>query len=473
MKQIFKNYFGKGGLIILFLSLVCAIAGVTDVGAVNSAEAVAGIFTPNQTGPDPSSPGAENQGKHVAGDVSIDTGKNVQTELFKPYYDDEIVKVRPDKAILDTMMRHLTPRNMSSIDAKWGSVDIKPFETFVKTAYEEDTTSSTATLTVDNPIIFAKSSTILVKGVYGFDESGTVQSTKDYLQLRVKSIAGQNIIVYATNGGALTSTALRPRTQKYVPSIDANTVLYRLGRAATEFDVKTPPTSSYPVIDNNYAQTFMCQIDISKWYQKQDKILDWEKEDMNEAAIYEWRMEMEGSIMYGKKGMTYDDDQNIDVYTCNGITKYMFKEYEYTSFTKEDFIDMTEYIFTKNSGSKKRILFAGSKFISNISKIDWTLNKEITTGIAVEWGIKWNTIETNFGTLYLIHHELLDLYGDADNAYVIDPDYLYKYIWEARSSKSYDQEALGVKKSDTIVNSESFCPGLGYPSCHCKIMKAA
>ncbi|GAB6121084.1 SU10 major capsid protein [Dysgonomonas termitidis] len=470
MKEIFKNYFGKGGLIILLLSLACAIIGVTDAGSVHAAE---GIFTPNNTGADPSSPGADNLGKHVAGEVSVDTGKNVQSELLKPFYDDEIIKVRPDKAILDTMLRHMTPRNTNSIEAKWGSVDIKPFETFATSAYTQVTTSSTAVLTVDNPIIFAKSSTIRVKGVYGYDESGTVRSTKVYLQLRVKSIAGNQITVYATNGGALTGTALRPKTQKFIPSIPANTKLFRLGRAATEFDVKTPPTSSYPTIDNNYAQTFMCQIDVSKWYQKQDKILDWEKEDMNEAAIFEWRMEMEGSLMYGEKGMTYDDDQNVDVYTCNGITKYMFKEYEYTTFTKDDFVDMLEYIFTKNSGSKKRAIFAGSKFISNVSKIDWTLYKDITTGTDVQWGIEWTTIRTNFGTLYLIHHELLDLYDDAENAYVLDPDYLYKYIWEARTTKQYDQEQLGVRKSDTTVNSESFCVGLGYPSCHCKIMKAA
>lgn len=469
MKQIFKDYLGKAGIAMMLLSLVCVILGVQDVGASNVANG--GIFTPNGTEASTAKPGVEGVGLHGEGVASIDTGKNTQEELFKPYYDDKVILIRPDKAILDTMLRQMTPRNIDSIEAKWGSVDLKGFETFVKTAYTEDTTSTTADLVVDNATIFAKSSTIRVAKVYGFDHTGVTRSTKEFLQLRVKSIKGNTITVYATNGGKLTGSVIRPETQKYTPSIPANTILYRLGRAATEMDVKTQSNTSYPTVDNNYAQTFMCQVDVSKWYQKQGKIIDWEKEDMIEAAIFEWRMEMEGSILYGVKGMTYDEDENLDVYTCNGITKYMFKEYEYTTFTKDDFIDMMEYIFTKNSGSDKRVLFAGSKFISNVSKIDWSLYKEITTSTTVEWGIEWTTIRSNFGVLHLKHHELLDLYGDSENAYVIDPDYLYKYIWEPQKSKTYDGEELGTKKADSTVNSESFCPGLGYPSCHCKIVK--
>lgn len=472
MKQIFKDYLNKGGLALLFLSLVCVILGVTDVGATNMGMAAGdGNFSPSGTDEAQGKPGFEGAGVHVDGMASVDTGKNEQTELFAPFYDDELVKIHPDKAILDTMLRKMTPRNVNSLNVKWGSADIKSVETYVSEAYVEDKAKTTAVLKVDNAQIFTKNSTIRVPSIQAFESDGTTLSNKSKLQLRVRKVDGNEITVYATNGGKLTTSSVR-KTQKYVPSIPINTKIYRLGSAVTEKDVQTGSSIVLPSVEENFIQTHMCQVDITKWYQKNNKNIEWEKADIEEMALFQYRMDMESTILYGDRTQSFDEDQGVDTYTSNGIDKYIVKEYDYTTFTNDDFVDMTEAIFTKNSGSTRRVLLAGSKFISNVSKIEWGKYKDITVGKEARWGITWKTIETNFGTLYLIHHELMDFHGDSENAFVIDPQFLYKYIFEAQTKKDYDGTVLGTVNADSSVTKESFCPGLGYPSCHMKIVKA-
>ena len=79
---------------------------------------------------------------------------------------------------------------------------------------------------------------------------------------------------------------------------------------------------------------------------------------------------MEATHLAGVKGITYDDSENKgDVYTANGLIRYIGSEYEYasTGWTKDDFVKLTKQAFTGNNGSEKRVLFMNSDLMEEIS----------------------------------------------------------------------------------------------------------
>jgi hypothetical protein len=181
---------------------------------------------------------------------------------------------------------------------------------------------------------------------------------------------------------------------------------------------------------------------------------------------------MEGSFLFGRKGKFWDSKKNTEVYTTGGIVNQIKNEYTLDD-TSEDgtkaLIALQKKIFTGNSGAKERFVFAGSEFVEKLSTIA-TVQKQIEAGnTEVVWGITWKKIESNFGTLLLIHHELLNEYGWSDKAIVIDPQYLKKWQLSNFERKEYDGKELAIMNGNFTVCSEVCGVAVYNPDVHAVI----
>ncbi len=468
MKSKFLKWRGLGMFLAL---LMCALLGVTD--GVAMAAGLGGDMDAPALGNDGAGtaegqPGRNDKGTHLEGGTGNDNSHGASVGqalveapgLMQSDLDKAVLSILPYKTPLDTILRYCEKRNTDSIQVSWATVDIKPFMTTVTADYTEVSTAQTAKLSVSNTLIFAKTQTILVDGVTGADG-------KSPLMLYVADKDDSTITVIAVNGKMQTSKKIT-----YVPGIDEGTKLFRLGRAAQEIDIQTESYTSYPAVFDNFCQSFKCQVEVSEWYKKSRKNLSWEKEDIKRHAIYEWKMEMEGSFLCGQKGHVWQQGKG-DTYFAAGIMSFIDQKYEYSVWDKKALNALSKQVFSGNAGSDRRFFLMGSDLMEAISNINFQDMRDITKGSETLMDITWTTIKTNFGTLYCLNYQMLDEYGMGDQGIVIDPDYLYKYVFEAEHNQSIDKKSTGEANVDADVTTEVCCVALKYPECHMLVKKAA
>jgi hypothetical protein len=310
--------------------------------------------------------------------------------------------------------------------------------------------------------------------VIGYLADGATADTRPLtLYVQARNYGTNTLTVVAINGPKTLSTDV----STYVPSLPAGVSLYRLGRAAAELDITTDAYNAIPTFVGNYMQSFKSQVTVSNWFKKSKKNVKWDKVDIEDAAKFEYKREIEASSIYGVKGNTRDTVKNADVLTCNGISSYITQVFEYQiqnvskvgGWDKNDLILFHEQLFSENVGSNKRIVFAGKSLLSSISMIDYTQFKDLERDTKVMFGIEWDTIKTIFGTTYWVHMPLMDEMGEATEGYAIDPQYLYKYSFEQQNVKNLDLVTSGIANADASVTTEVMCPALAYPKCHMKI----
>lgn len=129
---------------------------------------------------------------------------------------------------------------------------------------------------------------------------------------------------------------------------------------------------------------------------------------------------------------------------------------------------MCRQAFTGNSGSNRKILLAGTGLVEKLSNLEYT--RTLSAGeTKTKWGLEFSEIRSNFGSLYLIHSEIFDQCGHADDGMIIDPEYITKYCHVPFQTEKLDLRRSGLRNTDAIVITEASCLVLRYPDSHMKI----
>lgn len=250
-------------------------------------------------------------------------------DLLMNEIDKRITKVRPMSTPIDQLSRYAGARKSGSMVVDYYSVDVKPTKATLSETYTEPASGSATTaaqkvqITTSNNDIFEVSETILVQGVKGYESDGKTQSKADLvLYISSKEETGE-LNVYAINGKTIGSIT------GCVPTIEQGTTLIRMGRAATELDVQTAQFEALPVKDQNYCQIFKMQIEQSTFQKIANKEVEWEFSDSEEAAIYDMRLGMEKTFMFGVKSRIYDSKKKEEVSLTGGIWWQAGKEYTF------------------------------------------------------------------------------------------------------------------------------------------------
>ncbi len=393
--------------------------------------------------------------------------------LLQNEIDSRIVKIRPMSTPIDQISRYKGARKSGSMIVDYYSVDTKPTRFYTSTNYVEPTASTVtnnhtrASIAVDNMEAIEVSDTLLALNHYGYNADGTEKSSH-FLVLYVlgKDLENGTILVSAVNGKLIGSVA------NCVPSITPGVELVRMGRAATELDVQTAQFESLPVKSQNFCQIFKMQIEQSTFLKIANKEVEWDFSDQEEAAIYDMRLSMEKSFLFGVQKNIYDPFKKENVSLTGGVWWQAGKEYTYSieeELTQDHLVDIMQQCFTGNAGSKRKVMIAGSDFISRLSKMEQY--KTIASDKTVtKWGIDFNEIVSKFGKLYVIHSEIFDDCDLSGNAFIFDPEYIQKWSHVPFGTQALDLKKAGIRNTDALVITEASCMTLRYPNAHMRII---
>lgn len=402
-------------------------------------------------------------GQHVVdGPLTTENAAAASPSLLVNEIDKQIVKIRPMATPIDQLSRCAGSKRAGSMTVDYYNVDTKPTSVNVVscTAQGDDVK---AVVKTDNDDIIDVSDTLLVDGVYGYDNEGN--EVEELLVLYVVAKDDNGITVMAANGMPVKSKGL------CVPPIVEGSKMIRMGRAATELDVQTSQFEALPQKAQNYCQIFKMQIEQSTLQKIANKEVNWTMSDQEEAAIYDMRLGMEKNFLFGVKQKIYDYRKKETVMLTGGIWHQAGKTFSYSdeAFTQDTVIDMMREAFTGNAGSKRKVLIGGSGLIGRLNKLNYT--KVINAGESVaKWGIDFSEMSSKFGKLYVLLSEVFDECGKPDNGIIIDPEYLQKYSHLPFGTEALNLKSAGVRNTDALVLTEASCLVLRYPKAHVRIV---
>lgn len=386
--------------------------------------------------------------------------KELSPELLRNEIDNRIVKIRPMSSPIDQITRHVPTRRAGSMVVEYYSVDSKAYETqYVGSTIQSRSEASPVYLemTVLDTKAFSPGETVLLADATceeGRPVTGYINEVKD-----------GSLCIYITS---VTNSA---KTPKYgFQNIPSGCRIIRMGRAARELDVMTERFMATPIKQRNYCQIFKTQIEQSTAVSLSNKEVGWTLSDQEEAAIIDMRQSMERNFLFGNMIALSIPGQD-DVLLTGGIWTQAGKKVEYSSgkLDNEMLIHICREAFTGANGSSRKLLIGGTGFIEAMNKLDAT--RVLTAGDKVtRWGLDFTTYTSKFGTLYVLVSETFDQCGHADDAMIIDPEYITKYCHVPFNSRRLDLRSSGVRNTDAIVVTEASCVVLRYPMSHVRII---
>lgn len=391
------------------------------------------------------------------------TAEEAAPGLLRNAIDERIVKIRPMATPIDQLSRCAGARHCGSMKVEYYSVDVKPVSaklTKAVTAADVNDDGETVVLNLktDADAIFSASETVLAPTVL-------VGADKHPLTL------------YVLGNERNTGLQMIPMDlgldEDGAPAvaIPAGTRLVRMGRAATELDVQTAQFEALPRKASNNCQIFKMQVEQSTLVKLANKEVGWTFSDQEEVAIIDMRQGMEKNFLFGNKTVIRDPNKMEDVYLTGGIWNQTDKQFAYTpaALTTATLVDLCRKAFTGAGGNNRKILIGGSGLIEALSKVQYDKTVD-AGGTFVKWGIEFKEIRSNFGSLYVLHSEIFDQCGHADDGMVIDPDCLTKYCHVPFHTEVLDLRKSGSRNTDAIVITEASCLVLRHPDAHMKVV---
>lgn len=464
----------KKNLISLFsgflLMLIAAFLGLST-GVCMAASTAMGGETANMND------GGTTVNDSMAGSTAT-TGMEVTADTDPDFYakevDKRITRMRPMRTPIDQITRSASTISKSgSMIVKYYSVSTRPIKTTLKAQVAAMTSGQSSTsIQVDDASLFSVTDTIRVVGVKGYKSDGVTQDNKDLILY----VIGKNDETGYPTVIAVNGKKNSDNSNSLVPAIPQDTKIIRMGRAASEIDVETGQFYNLPTPEEQYCQKFMMQVEQSTFDKMWQKEVDWNFSDMEEDSIYDMRLGMENSFLFGVKGKGKDPKKSgADVYFTGGIYWMAGKDMalgttsdSVTTVTDDQMVDFLKDLFTGNdSGNGVKIGFAGSDALATLAKMKserFKVLKEFE-----KWGLKFTSFDSNFGKLLVMHHELMNENDKSDEIFVIDPEYLRKKTFMTWSRKEYDMEKLAKRDTKAVVMKEASCCYLVYPNAHARV----
>lgn len=410
-------------------------------------------------------------GSHIAdGPLTTTAIREASSDLLTNEIDSRVVKIRPMSTPIDQISRLVGARRASSMIVDYYSVDTRPVKALLTreaTMIEGiDPTAwpMTFMINTENDRLFAPTETLIMPEVTVTTDAGTSEALVLYVS-EVISGTGGGLKVVALNISHEDATKGMP------PTMRKNQTVVRMGRAAAELDVQTAQFEALPVKAQNYCQIFKAQIEQSNIARLSSKEVGWTFSDQEEVAIMDMRMGMEKSFLFGCKMRLTDPAKFDEVLFTGGIWNQAATDFsiEMIDLDQKALLDMMKIAFTGDAaGSPRKILLAGSELILALNSLEST--KVIMAGDTVtRWGIDFNEIRSKFGSLYVVHSEVFDQCGHANDGLIVDPQYITKYSHVPFKVEELDLKSSGQRNTQAIVATEASCLVLRHPKTHIRI----
>lgn len=395
--------------------------------------------------------------------------------------DKRIVKIRPMATPIDQISRYAKASTSQSFEVKYYSVGTRAIKTTTTNAVTAMTNGASTTLPVSDASMFTLDDTIRVVGVKAVtDPDGKEYSPSDSnIPDLVLCVCGKDSTtsmptVYAVNGKKDSS-----KQPILVPEIPKGTTLVRMGKACGELDVQTGRFNNIPTPETQFCQNFMIQIEQSTFDKIAAKEVDWSFSDLEEDGVYDMRMAMENSYLFGKRAyIKHVSKDGSATWFTEGIWWQAGKDLEVGEIkngkaviTDNNLVDITKDLFTgSGAGNKRKILLCGSDMLAAFSKIE---SEKFRLKDSVEvWNLKFKSWDTDFGEVLVMHHELFDVNGMSDCGFALDPEYLSKKTHISWARNILDLKSAGIRNTDAVVIQEVSCLYLRCAKAHARMRLA-
>lgn len=409
--------------------------------------------------------------------------ENADPNFYLNDVDKRIVKIRPMATPIDQISRYAKSSSTSSMEVKYYSVGTREIKCTTTAAVTAQTSGSSVSLPVSDASMFTLDDTIRVIGVKGvYNDKGVKYSDDELVPDLVLCVCGKTEgtglpTVYAVNG-EMDSTTKKPIL---VPAIPKGATLVRMGKACGELDVQTGRFNNIPTAETQYCQNFMIQVEQSTFDKIAAKEINWNFSDIEEDGIFDMRMAMENTFLFGVKNViAHPSKDNSNTWFTRGIWYMAGKDIEVGEYdaskgtaviTDENLVDISKDLFVGTGiGNKRKILLCGSEMLAAFSKIN---SEKFRLKDTVEvWNLKFKSWDTDFGEVLTIHHELFDVNGMSDCGFALDPEYLSKRTHLSWGRNVLDLQKAGIRKTDAVVIQEVSCLYLRYAKAHARLRLA-
>ena len=410
--------------------------------------------------------------------------ENADSDFYMSDVDKRIIKIRPMATPVDQISRYAKSSSCNSFEVKYYSVGTREIKCTTTAKVTAMSTGASTSLPVSDTNMFTLDDTIRVVGVKAVtDEKGVeYEGDEDNIPDLVLCVCGKDSstnmpTVYAVNGKMDTSS----KQPIWVPEIPQGTTLVRMGKACGELDVQTGRFNNIPTPEVQYCQNFMIQVEQSTFDKIAAKEVNWNFSDLEEDGIYDMRLAMENTYLFGVKNVIkHVAKDNMNTWFTKGIWWMAGKDIEVGEWdadkqmaviSDDNLVDITKDLFVGTGiGNKRKILFCGSDMLSAFSKIK---SEKFRLKDTVEvWNLKFKSWDTDFGEVLTIHHELFDINGMSDCAFAMDPEYLSKKTHVSWARNVLDLKKAGIRRTDAVVIQEVSCLYLRYAKAHARMRLA-
>ena len=480
-------------LLSVVVMVMLSAAGTGYAMAEGDPAPEAGFGAPNVDGKNAVPAGGPGAGKVVEGARTLGGDQEVihDNEWFLKHVNQAIVEMKFCGTPIDQILRNATTNKSDSIVVKYYSVGQRPLRVTLTSALNKTTGAPTG-IEIDGNNILGEMDTLLVMDASGHFVVADGQTQP--LMLRVHAISAETNkpMVYAVNGEE--TTAGNPFI---IPALEAGTVLLRMGRAAAEKDVSTGSYYQLPEPTEQFCQRFIMEVEESVYSRFSKTELDWTFTRMEKMAMEDMRIGMEATGLFGIKSKHVVNKQGL-IYTTEGIwykagkdltighweivtdsSGKPVKDPDSPGYYKQEYVitenELVDLVADVNEGagnsSRKKMVFVDKMIYAALCKIKTNnrvrlLDQEKNY---MNLGLDFQSYTSMGTTLMFYRHDLFNEWGFEGRAFVLDAEYLDKWVFMDWQREEYDLNKLYIRNSNAVTMQEFSCWTLSFPDAHARV----
>lgn len=369
--------------------------------------------------------------------------------------DDELFRFNSDDTPLMNLMLKAKRVNVSSPEVEHYMID-EPRSMITVTEDMNLQTASQAVLPLSpaDQNLPRPFSTLLVKGVDGYDSTGQFLTVGQSLMLFVVDHDNTTNcpIVRAVNG-----KKNNPEDEySIIPRIPAGTKIVILANSLYETQKEVDPDLIIPQPTRIYLQKRGMNQVVSDYFDSQKKRIPFTKAVLAEQAIANFKVRGNRTLWAGRAGkfkMQVPKMGFQHVYCTEGLRWQFKRELMHKGrWTVEDVIAMAKMFFTGEDVPKSALLLAGKNLLEQIQCIDFSKHPEIqisTKTNSLGWTV--TNFHTVFGDIEIKREPTLDRLGWSNSGALIGEDRLVHYVYSCEHSFSDRVEGEEATRSGILI----------------------
>lgn len=392
------------------------------------------------------------------GAAAIASGGIEAGNFIEPDIDQELFKFNSDDTPLMNLMLMAKKVQVNSPEVDHYMLD-EPRYSFTTSDALSATSSQTAVLptAAEDQQLVQPYTTLLVKGVDGYEEDGTTTTPgRDLMLICTGTDSSTGSPIIRAINGPKTNT-----TDEYctIPAIAADTEIVVLSNALYETQKIVDPDLIIPAPQRIYLQKRGMNKVVSDYFAAQRKRIPFAEAVIAEASIANFKRKGNRTLWAGQQGrvkVKADKGMGLQyIYFTKGIRYQFKKELQFdtsSAWTIKKLIALAKMFFTGEDVPQTAICLCGKNFLEKIQCIDYSEHPEIqisTKTNAIGWSV--TNIHTVFGDIELKREPTLDRLGWSNSAALLGENRLVHYVYKTENQFSEDIEGQEAKRSGILV----------------------